>query len=776
MMERLSVLIGTDEIVFETGRIAKQAHGAVICRCGDTMVLSAVCTDSEPKPGQGFFPLTVDYREKFYSVGQIPGNFFRRESRPSEREILVCRLTDRPLRPLFPKTFYNEVQVCQTVLSADNVHDPDVLSINAASAALHISKIPLSEPIGAVRVGYIDGQYVVNPAIETIKDSEINIVMAGTRDAICMVEGQAYEVSEALMLDALEFGHDQIKKIVEVIEELRKRCGVEKMPVEPPKSDPEVTADVESLAGARMDEALSIVSKQARHDAIVTLKEEVLEALLGKYGEETFAAKESLVFAALDDLEKRLLRTRVVKTNRRIDGRALDEIRPITVEVGVLPRAHGSALFTRGETQALVTTTLGTGRDEQRLDELTGEAFRRFFLHYNFPSWSVGEVRRISGPGRREVGHGKLAERALYAVLPFTGEGDGTPDPEDDQEFPYTVRIVSDITESNGSSSMATVCGGTLSMMDAGVPISDPVAGIAMGLIKEGDEVRVLSDILGDEDHLGDMDFKVCGSKNGITAFQMDTKIKGIAREVMQKALDQARAGREFILGKMLEALPEPRPEISPYAPRIYTIKIDPDKIREVIGPGGKVIREIQSRTNTEIEIEDDGSVKVAAVDQAGADAALEMIREITAEVEVGKVYHGTITRIMNFGAFCTVLGNKEGLIHISELAPNRVNEVTDVVDVGDEVDIKVIEIDKMGRVNLSKVQADVELGRVDASEVQQNDRGGRGGERGGGRDRDRGGRGGDRGGRGGGGGGRDRGHGGGGRGGDRGGRDRGRY
>lgn len=754
MMERLSVLIGTDEIVFETGRIAKQAHGAVICRCGDTMVLSAVCTDSEAKPGQDFFPLTVDYREKFYSVGQIPGNFFRRESRPSEREILVCRLTDRPLRPLFPKTFYNEVQVCQTVLSADNVHDPDVLSINAASAALHISKIPLMEPIGAVRVACIDGQYVVNPAIDDMKDSDINIVMAGTRDAICMVEGQAYEVSESLMLDALEFGHEQIKKIVDTIEELRKRCGVEKMPVEPAKSDPQVTEDVESLAGARMDEALSVISKQARHDAIVGLKEEVLETLLGKYGEETFGEKESFVFAALDDLEKRLLRTRVVKTNRRIDGRALDEVRPITIEVGVLPRAHGSALFTRGETQALVTTTLGTGRDEQRLDELTGEAFRRFFLHYNFPAWSVGEVRRITGPGRREVGHGKLAERALYAVLPFEGEGDGTPDPEDDQEFPYTVRIVSDITESNGSSSMATVCGGTLSMMDAGVPISDPVAGIAMGLIKEGDEVRVLSDILGDEDHLGDMDFKVCGSKNGITAFQMDTKIKGISREVMQKALDQARAGREHILGKMLDALPAPRAEISPYAPRIYTIKIDPDKIREVIGPGGKVIREIQSRTNTEIEIEDDGTVKVAAVDQAGADAALDMIKEITAEVEVGKIYHGSITRIMNFGAFCSVLGNKEGLIHISELAPNRVNEVTDVVDIGDEVDVKVIEIDKMGRVNLSKVQADVELGRVDASEVQQNDRGGRdrGHSGGGGRDRGR-----DRGGRDRGRGGRDR-------------------
>lgn len=762
MVERISVRIGSDDIEFETGRIAKQAHGAVICRSGDTMVLSAVCTESTARPGQGFFPMTVDYREKFYSVGQIPGNFFRREARPSEREILVCRLTDRPLRPLFPKSFLNETQVCQTVLSADNTHNPDVLSINAASAALHISKIPLSEPIGAVRVGMIGGNLVVNPPMEDMAASDIDIVMAGTRDAICMVEGHANEVSDAMMLEALEFGHQHIREIVACIEELRARCGVEKMPVPPAAEDPQVTADVEALAATRMEEALAIRVKQERHEAVETLKAEVCEKLAAQYGEERYAECEPLIGDAFNALEKRLLRALVVRTNHRIDGRALDEIRPISIEVGVLPRAHGSALFTRGETQVIATTTLGTSRDEQRLDELTGDAFRRFFLHYNFPSWSVGEVRRIMGPGRREVGHGKLAERALQHVLPFTVENNGDDekptdaepvDPEED--FPYTIRIVSEVTESNGSSSMATVCGGALSLMDAGVPIKAPVAGIAMGLIKEGDEVRVLSDILGDEDHLGDMDFKVCGTQKGITAFQMDTKIKGIPREVMQRALDQARAGREHILGKMQEAMPAPRSEISPYAPRIYTIKIDSEKIREVIGPGGKVVREIQSSTGAEIEIQDDGTIHVAAVDQESAQAAIEMIREITAEVEVGTVYHGTITRIMNFGAFCSLPGSKEGLIHISELAPTRIAEVTDAVDVGDEVDVKVIEIDKMGRVNLSKVQADVELGRVSPEEVQDKGQGDRGG-----RDRDRGGR--DRGGR-------DRG------GRDRGGRDRGR-
>jgi len=750
-MERLTVDLDSGvTLEFETGRIAKQAHGSVICRSGETMVLSAVCVAPEARPGQDFFPMTVDYREKFYSVGQIPGNFFRREARPTEREILVCRMTDRPLRPLFPKGFVNELQVCQNVLSADNINDPDVLSINAASAALHISKIPLSEPIGAVRVGYIEDQLVLNPPIETMADSDIDLVIAGTMDAITMVEGQALEVGEELMLDALEFGHQNIQKIIGAINELREKVGEEKMAFEEPQLDAQVVSDVESFAAGRLKEALGISNKAERYDAIDALKDELKASLLEKYGEERFEEVSGDISAAFGALKKNTMRMAVIDSNIRMDGRQLDEIRPITCEVGVLPRAHGSALITRGETQALVITTLGTGRDEQRLDELTGDSFSRFFLHYNFPPWSVGEVRRMMGPGRREIGHGKLAERALENILPFAADEDS-----EQEDFPYTIRIVSEITESNGSSSMASVCGGTLSLMDAGVPIEAPVAGIAMGMIKEGDEIRILSDILGDEDHLGDLDFKVCGSAKGITAFQMDTKIKGLARETMQKALDQAKAGREHILGKMAEALDKPREDLSAYAPRIHTMHIDPDKIRDVIGPGGKIIRGIQTQTGADITIEDDGSVLVAAVNQADAEAAMSLIKEITAEVEVGEVYHGTVVRTLPFGAFVSIMGNKEGMVHISELAPGRVNEVTDVLDVGDEVDVKVIEVDQMGRVNLSKVQADVELGRVDASEVEEK-RGGRGDRdngRGRGGGRDRGGRGGgrDRGGRGGG-------------------------
>ncbi len=711
MVERISVQIGADELQFETGRIAKQAHGAVICQSGDTMVLSAVTVAQEAKEGADFFPMTVDYREKFYSVGQIPGNFFRRESRPSEREILVCRMTDRPLRPLFPKRFLNELMICQTVFSADNIHNPDVLSINAASAALHVSKVPLLEPIGAVRVGYINDALVVNPHMDEVDNSSLDIIVAGTRDSICMVEGQAHELSDDLMVEALEFAHGHIKAIVECIDEFRNRVGVEKMPVPDDAIDPQLAAEVEALTAGRIVEALAIREKQSRLDALDALKTEVLETLAQRYGEERYAECAPQIEAVYGDLKKSIMRRSVIETNLRMDGRRLDEVRPITIELDILPRVHGSALFTRGETQAIVATTLGTSRDEMRLDELTGDEFRRFFLHYNFPAWSVGEVRRIAGPGRREVGHGKLAERALECMLPFLHPE--RYDLADEKSFPYTVRIVSDITESNGSSSMATVCGGSLSMMAAGIPIKAPVAGIAMGLIKEGDEVRILSDILGDEDHLGDMDFKVCGTTKGITAFQMDTKVKGLSREVMKQAMEQARAGREHILGIMNAAIAEPRPDLSPYAPRIFTIKIHPDKIREVIGPGGKVIRQIQSETGAEIEIEDDGTVNIAATNKEAADAAIELIQEIVADVEVGKIYTGRVTRIMNFGAFCTVIGNKEGMIHISELADYRVNNVTDVVNVGDEIQIKVIEIDQMGRVNLSKIAADRELGQV---------------------------------------------------------------
>ncbi len=761
MVERLSIRVGSKDLNFETGRIAKQAHGAVFVTQGETAVLTAVGVAPEARPGKDFFPLTVEYREKSAAAGRIPGNFFRRETRPGEREILVCRMTDRPIRPLFPKGFLNETQVFTTVFSADCVNDPDIMSMNGVSAALSISCIPFKGPIGAVRVALIDGELVVNPDIDQMDESTLDIVMAGTREAITMVEGRAVELSEDQMLEALEFGHSSVRDICDAIDEFKGRAGVEKMPFEEPTLDPEVVTDVEALACDRLNEVLFIAEKQRRSDAHDALKDEVLNKLAEKYGEERFEERRADAKDAFKAAAKRIMRLRVIDTSVRVDGRALNEIRPITVEVGVLPRTHGSALFTRGETQALVSTTLGTRRDEQRKDELTGEEFQRFMLHYNFPPYSVGEVRRIMGPGRREVGHGKLAERALECVIP-NAEGD---------EFPYTVRVLSDITESNGSSSMASVCGGSLSLMDAGVPIRTPVAGIAMGLIKEGEEARVLSDILGAEDHLGDMDFKVCGTKDGITAFQMDCKIAGVSRDLMEQALLQAKEGRLHILGKMAEGIAEPRPEISQHAPRITTIKIPVDKIREIIGPGGKVIREIQATSGADIDIEDDGTINVAAVDGEGADAAIEMIHAITAEPEVGQLYKGTVTRIMPFGAFVAVMPGKEGLVHISEMALGHVREVEDVMNVGDEVDVKVVEIDSMGRVNLSKIEAEHELGKISDEDYEQRqerqDRGG-GGGRGGGRGGDRGPRGG--GGRGGGGRGGDRGpRGGGGRGGDRG-------
>jgi polyribonucleotide nucleotidyltransferase len=754
-MHSTSVTIGSREIVFETGRIARQAQGSCWVKCGETIVLSAVTFSPTAKPGQDFFPLTVDYREKAYAAGHIPGNFFRREARPSEREILVCRLTDRPIRPLFPKGFLNEVLVCQNVLSADNISDPDVLSINAASAAIHLSEIPWNGPIGAVRIGLIEGQLVVNPTVEEMETSDLDIVAAGTNDAILMVEGSAHQVPEDKMIEALDLAHAQIKHIIHAIDALRGKAGKEKMTFTPPAPDEAVVRDVEALAAERMKKALSVAGKHARHDMIDALKAEVNQQLRARYGEERFAADSGDIAATFGKLEKNLMRKMVIDTRKRIDGRGLDEVRPISIELGILPRAHGSALFTRGETQAIVSATLGTGRDEQRSDELVGNVFTRFFLHYNFPPWSVGEVRRVTGPGRREIGHGKLAERALQSMIP----------PEENEQgehFPYTLRVVSEVTESNGSSSMATVCGGSLSLMDAGVPIAAPVAGIAMGLIKEGDEARVLTDILGDEDHLGDMDFKVCGTANGITAFQMDCKIAGVSSALMREALDQARRGRLHVLEKMNEAIAQPRPELSPLAPRITTIKIPESKIRDIIGPGGRVIREIQTATGAQINIEDDGTVQIACADSQGTAAAVEMIRNLTAEAELGAIYHGTVTRLMNFGAFVNIVGSQEGLVHISELSLEHVGEVGDVVDVGDEIDVKVIEVDDLGRVNLSKIQADVEMGRISQEEYNQakgsraprshggGDRGGRGGDRGG-RGGDRGGRGGgDRGGRGG--------------------------
>lgn len=749
MYERLSVSVGADELRFETGRIAKQASGAVMAYSGDTMVLSAVVVSPKALEGADFFPLTVDYREKSFAAGRIPGNFFRREGRPTEREVLVCRLTDRPIRPLFPKGFTHEVQVYQTVFSADNEHDPDVLSINAASAALHISAIPFNGPIGAVRVGMFDGELMVNPPMARMDDSDLDLVIAGTKEAIMMVEGGADEVDEDTMVKALEFGHMYIRRICECIENLRECCGKEKMPFTPRVLDEEILPEVEHLAAPRILAAYAVEGKQERADALSAVKDEVMQALEEKYGE-AFEEKVPAINDAFGETEKRLMREKVIESKKRIDDRDPDEIRPIYIEVGLLPRAHGSCLFTRGETQAIVSTTLGTSRDEQRLDELTGEEFKRFMLHYNFPSWSVGEVRRISGPGRREVGHGKLAERAIVRMLPSES---------DEETFPYVVRVVSDISESNGSSSMATVCGATLALMDAGVPVKEAVAGIAMGLIKEEDKYVVLSDILGAEDHLGDMDFKVCGTQKGITAFQMDVKISGISSDIMRQALEQAKAARMFILDKMTECLAEPRPEISKYAPRIYTIKIDVDKIREVIGPGGKVVREIQSSTGAEIEIQDDGTVNVAAVDKECADAAIEMIEQIVAEVEVGKIYPGTVTRLAGFGAFVSVLGNKEGLVRNGELTLDRIHDAAEAVKIGDEFEVKVIEIDRMGRINLSKIEADRERGRITPEQAAKHDErreqersrqsrpryGDRGGRGGGGGGHDRGGRGGGR-------------------------------
>ena len=756
MIERLSVNVGDKGVVFETGRIAKQAHGSVLVTQGDTMVLCAVCVSPEGRPGQDFFPLTVDYREKSSAAGKIPGNFFRREARPSEREVLVCRLIDRPIRPLFPKGFSNEVQVCSTVYSTDNEHNPDVLAINAASAALHISKLPFEGPIGAVRIGMVDEKLVINPLMTSeMEASALDLVIAGTKDAIIMVEGLADEVSEETLLEALEVGHAEIKKICACIEELRVKAGVEKMAFDAPGIEPRIISDVENFARESLKAALKVTGKHERQEAVDAIENALEEKLLAEYGEEKFEEVAGDVRESFSDLEKSLMRQAVIETSTRVDGRDLTTVRDISIEVGILPRAHGSCLFTRGETQALVTTTLGTRSDEQRLDELTGEEFRRFMLHYNFPPWSVGEVRRIAGPGRREIGHGKLAERALSGILPFMAEEDPELASEED-DFPYTIRVLSDITESNGSSSMATVCGGTMSLMDAGVPIIAPVAGVAMGLIKEGSEARVLTDILGVEDHLGDMDFKVCGTSQGITAFQMDVKIKGISRELMSQALAQAREARLHVLEKMLECLAEPRPDVSQYAPRIYTIKIDVEKIRDVIGPGGKVVRGIQMRTGAEINIEDDGTIHVASVDKDSADEALAISRSITAEPEVGMIYPGTVSRILNFGAFVSFMGGKEGLVHISELAPGRINRVEDAVNIGDEINVKVVEIDNMGRLNLSKVQADAEMGRLSEEELaemersrgQERDRGRGDRDRGrGGRDRDRGGRDRDRGG-----------------------------
>ena len=689
MEQKVQIELSGRVITIATGKMAKQANGAVVVSCGDTMVLVTAVAAKSAKEGQGFFPLTVNYQEKAYAGGKIPGGFFKREGRPSENETLTCRLIDRPIRPLFPENFLNETQIMATVVSADQDNDPGILSIIGASAALEVSDIPFFGPIAGVKVGRVEGLFIANPTAEELEKSDIEIVVAASRDAVIMVEGSAALVSEEEMLEAVFFGHAAVQPILAAQVELRKLAGVPKREVVPPVVDEALKAHVGELAYGKMKDAVRIKSKMERHDRIDAIADETMTALLPE-GE----GRDKEIKGFLGDLEYELVREHILKDGERIDGRDTRTIRPITTEVGLLPRAHGSALFTRGETQALVAATLGTTIDEQRIDSLYGENRKRFLLHYNFPPFSVGETSFRLAPGRREIGHGMLAERALERVLPKH------------DVFPYTIRIVSDTLESNGSSSMATVCGGSMAMMDAGIPISAPVAGIAMGLIKEGDDVAILSDILGDEDHLGDMDFKVAGTAMGVTALQMDIKISGVSKEIMQKALAQAREGRLHILGRMAENIAQARAELSPFAPRITTIYVKTDKIRDVIGSGGKNIRGITEATGVTIDIDDTGKINIASTDQAACDMAIKMIRDLTAEAEEGKLYMGTVKKIMEFGAFVEIFPGTDGLVHISELDKERVKNVTDILKEGDKVLVKCIGIDKQGKIKLSRKEA----------------------------------------------------------------------
>lgn len=675
--------LGEQLLSVKTGKLAKQASGAVIVQYGETMVLVTVVSAPE-KQATDFLPLTVEYQEKIYAAGRIPGNYFRREiGRPSEKEILTARLIDRPIRPLFPKGYTSETQLIATVLSMDHDNDPDTLAMIGASAALEVSDIPFYGPIAAVRVARLDGELVVNPPLSRLIECDLNIVVAGSQTGVVMVEGGAMMASEADMLNAIFFGHEALQPIISLQQQLKDACGKPKREFVVPVSDTALVQQIEKLASIRMREALMIPSKTERRANLRQVKQDVRDTLAE-------SERGAEVDAILEDCSKKLLRKLIIDEQRRIDGRAFDAIRPITCETGLLPRPHGSALFTRGETQVLGVLTLGSGQDEQRVETLSGEELRPFMLHYNFPPYSVGEARRMSGPSRRDIGHGGLSTRALEKVLPAR------------EDFDYTIRIVSEVLESNGSSSMATVCAGTLALMDGGVPITFPVAGIAMGLIKEGDQVVVLSDILGDEDHAGDMDFKVAGTAQGITALQMDIKIHELSRSILENALDQARRGRLHILECMLEALGKPRATISQYAPTIVTLKINPDKIRDIIGPGGKVIRAIQSETNTRIEIDDSGLVKIAANLEADGKLAMTRISEIVMEPEVGKIYEGTVVKIMDFGAFVQIMPGTDGLVHISQLARQRVTRVSDIVKEGDTLRVKVLEISRDGKIRLS--------------------------------------------------------------------------
>ena len=682
-----SINYGRHTLTLETGEIARQAHGAVIVSMDDTVVMVTVVGAKNVRPGQDFFPLTVDYMERSYAAGRIPGSFFKREGRPSEKEILTSRLIDRPVRPLFPDSFYNEVQIVATVLSSDNEVDADIPAMIGASAALVLSGIPFDGPIAGARVGYINGEYVLNPTTTELVETELNLVVAGTEQAVLMVESEAKELSEDVMLGAVEFGRNEMKPVINLINELADEAGVTVWDWAPAEQDASLTDKVAQIAETDLCAAFDLKQKQARTEAVNKVWEKVnTEMAVDSEGGPDKQAVKKVYF----DLESKIVRTRILNGEPRIDGRDTRTVRPISIRNSVLPRTHGSALFTRGETQALVVATLGTGRDEQRIDSLQGDYTDRFMLHYNFPPSSVGETGRVGTPKRREIGHGRLAKRALIGVLPSA------------EEFGYSLRVVSEITESNGSSSMASVCGGCIALMDAGVPLKNHVAGIAMGLIKEGNRIAVLTDILGDEDHLGDMDFKVAGTEDGITALQMDIKIQGVDKEIMQAALDQAKEGRLHILGIMKQAQPSTREEISQHAPRIIKLKINPEKIRDVIGKGGAVIRALTEETGTTIDISDEGVVMIACISSEGGELARKRIEDITADVEVGRIYDGTVLKLLDFGAIVSVLPGKDGLLHISQIANERVNSVADHLKEGQLVRVKVLEADDKGRLRLS--------------------------------------------------------------------------
>ncbi|MBU2676522.1 MAG: polyribonucleotide nucleotidyltransferase [Gammaproteobacteria bacterium] len=680
---------GEHKVTIETGAIARQADGAVLVDMAETQVLVTAVGRKTADPGRDFFPLTVNYQEKTYAAGKIPGGFFKREGRPGEKEILTCRLIDRPVRPLFPKGFTNEVQIIATVMSLNPDVDPDIPALIGASAALAISGMPFAGPIGAAKVGYKDGEYLLNPGIAAVAESDLELVVAGTKDAVLMVESEAHELSEEVMLGAVMFGHEQMQIAIAAINELAAEVGKPAWDWQAPAADQDLASAVAAKAESGLADAYRITDKQDRQVAVGEVKSAAMEAI----DDDRWSADE--VKGALSKLEKTIVRQRVIKGDARIDGRDKSTVRPINVEVGLLPRAHGSAVFTRGETQAIVVATLGTGRDAQLIDSILGERKEPFMLHYNFPPYCVGETGFIGSTKRREIGHGKLARRGIQAVMPNM------------EEFGYIIRVVSEITESNGSSSMASVCGTSLALMDAGVPIKAPVAGVAMGLVKEGDDFAVLTDILGDEDHLGDMDFKVAGTDDGITALQMDIKIQGITREIMSSALDQARDARLHILGEMNQVIKEPRAEMSEWAPTIMTMKIDPDKIRDVIGKGGAVIRAITEETGASVDIDNDGTIRIASVDGSSGKEAKRRIELITADVEVGRIYDGKVARLMDFGAFVTILPGKDGLVHISQISNERVEKVSDKLAEGDSVRVKVLEVDRQGRVRLSMKEVD---------------------------------------------------------------------